>query len=146
MDHSASRGSLFPVRSKRLVSSQAGLSINTLLLGVALALLVPKEALASNVIGSFETEIQRLCDQLRKSVACVEARQSGKPALVGAGVIADSAGFVVTTASVVRGADSVRVRIVDRGELGRSEEHTSELQSLRHLVCRLLLENKKNIR
>src|ERR1039458_6523827 len=26
----------------------------------------------------------------------------------------------------------------------RSEEHTSELQSLRHLVCRLLLETKKN--
>src|SRR5262249_58191054 len=30
---------------------------------------------------------------------------------------------------------------------GRSEEHTSELQSLTNLVCRLLLENKKkNIR
>src|SRR5262245_64210706 len=28
---------------------------------------------------------------------------------------------------------------------GRSEEHTSELQSLRHLVCRLLLEKKKKI-
>src|SRR5438045_1468025 len=28
----------------------------------------------------------------------------------------------------------------------RSEEHTSELQSLRHLVCRLLLEKKKNIK
>src|SRR5262245_63185726 len=27
--------------------------------------------------------------------------------------------------------------------IGRSEEHTSELQSLRHLVCRLLLEKKK---
>src|SRR5438045_8990996 len=26
----------------------------------------------------------------------------------------------------------------------RSEEHTSELQSLRHLVCRLMLEKKKN--
>src|SRR5471030_3456635 len=26
---------------------------------------------------------------------------------------------------------------------GRSEEHTSELQSLRHLVCSLLLEKKK---
>src|SRR5258705_3171133 len=26
---------------------------------------------------------------------------------------------------------------------GRSEEHTSELQSLRHLVCRLLLEKEK---
>src|SRR5690349_23808938 len=30
----------------------------------------------------------------------------------------------------------------DRGEL-RSEEHTSELQSRRDLVCRLLLEKKK---
>src|SRR5437899_7929485 len=27
----------------------------------------------------------------------------------------------------------------------RSEEHTSELQSLRHLVCRLLLEKKKAV-
>src|SRR5690625_6123721 len=29
-------------------------------------------------------------------------------------------------------------------ELGRSEEHTSELQSRGHLVCRLLLEKKKS--
>src|SRR5258705_1219642 len=28
-------------------------------------------------------------------------------------------------------------------ELQRSEEHTSELQSLRHIVCRLLLEKKR---
>src|SRR5258705_832200 len=28
-------------------------------------------------------------------------------------------------------------------QMTRSEEHTSELQSLRHLVCRLLLEKKK---
>src|SRR5439155_20544876 len=28
---------------------------------------------------------------------------------------------------------------------GRSEEHTSELQSRGHLVCRLLLEKKKNV-
>src|SRR2546425_3994811 len=32
------------------------------------------------------------------------------------------------------------VRVV---ALGRSEEHTSELQSLAYLVCRLLLEKKK---
>src|SRR5258708_22909240 len=32
-----------------------------------------------------------------------------------------------------------------RGELPRSEEHTSELQSPDHLVCRLLLEKKKFI-
>src|SRR5262245_62238931 len=30
--------------------------------------------------------------------------------------------------------------------VNRSEEHTSELQSLRHLVCRLLLEKKKRIK
>src|SRR2546429_4929375 len=29
---------------------------------------------------------------------------------------------------------------------GRSEEHTSELQSRLHLVCRLLLEKKKELR
>src|SRR5947199_459810 len=38
-----------------------------------------------------------------------------------------------------RDADGVSPRAVS----ARSEEHTSELQSLRHLVCRLLLEKKK---
>src|ERR1039458_10482990 len=33
-----------------------------------------------------------------------------------------------------------------RSSFPRSEEHTSELQSLRHLVCRLLLEKNKNSR
>src|SRR3712207_7359804 len=31
------------------------------------------------------------------------------------------------------------------GELGRSEEHTSELQSRQYLVCRLLLETKHKL-
>src|SRR5437660_6532854 len=35
---------------------------------------------------------------------------------------------------------------VVRGAPGRSEEHTSELQSRGHLVCRLLLEKKKKQR
>src|SRR6266498_5754566 len=35
-------------------------------------------------------------------------------------------------------------RVEDRPESGRSEEHTSELQSRPHLVCRLLLEKKKH--
>src|SRR5258705_10236273 len=35
------------------------------------------------------------------------------------------------------------LRYVLADDLVRSEEHTSELQSLRHLVCRLLLEKKK---
>src|SRR3712207_7150096 len=32
-----------------------------------------------------------------------------------------------------------------KAELVRSEEHTSELQSRQYLVCRLLLEKKKNL-
>src|SRR5205823_14624831 len=45
----------------------------------------------------------------------------------------------------VRDVD-VRVLLVEAGDHaleGRSEEHTSELQSLAYLVCRLLLEKKK---
>src|SRR5438046_4939937 len=44
-----------------------------------------------------------------------------------------------------RVADRVLVLFVDPefDAVGRSEEHTSELQSLTNLVCRLLLEKKK---
>src|SRR2546427_9102076 len=35
-------------------------------------------------------------------------------------------------------------RVLPRSVLARSEEHTSELQSQSNLVCRLLLEKKKN--
>src|SRR5262245_65047063 len=43
------------------------------------------------------------------------------------------------------GAGNARATTTDEsaGAGARSEEHTSELQSLRHLVCRLLLEKKK---
>src|SRR3989441_6487279 len=53
----------------------------------------------------------------------------------------------------MRGRDAIYHLLVqdDTGQLpckffhgGRSEEHTSELQSLAYLVCRLLLEKKKN--
>src|SRR3989442_11505263 len=57
-----------------------------------------------------------------------------------------------------RQVDRPRVRgrrLIDGGDDGppavalalrdRSEEHTSELQSRPHLVCRLLLEKKKNV-
>src|SRR2546429_3459788 len=39
----------------------------------------------------------------------------------------------------------LRQRTLRNCQLPRSEEHTSELQSRLHLVCRLLLEKKKNI-
>src|ERR1035438_10555610 len=51
------------------------------------------------------------------------------------------------SAGLIRGEPGVllfaRLRRLTRRRGGiRSEEHTSELQSLRHLVCRLLLEKK----
>src|SRR5262245_65172781 len=46
----------------------------------------------------------------------------------------DGTGIEVAEDSLVEFATATRVRLL------RSEEHTSELQSLRHLVCRLLLE------
>src|SRR3989441_2987956 len=49
-------------------------------------------------------------------------------------------------AASVRRHDLVRARprhLAERMRLDRSEEHTSELQSLAYLVCRLLLEKKK---
>src|SRR5438045_4359257 len=45
-----------------------------------------------------------------------------------------------------RSSGSRRNRDSANRRRGRSEEHMSELQSLRHLVCRLLLEKKKKKR
>src|SRR3989442_10578230 len=45
--------------------------------------------------------------------------------------------------STLRAARSVRARSGEAWPKVRSEEHTSELQSRPHLVCRLLLEKKK---
>src|SRR2546430_5744714 len=46
-------------------------------------------------------------------------------------------------AAAARGGPLV---IVSDGEIVRSEEHTSELQSQSNLVCRLLLEKKKRMK
>src|SRR2546429_6872582 len=47
-------------------------------------------------------------------------------------------------AAGVRSAGALVVRAKDVASKVRSEEHTSELQSRLHLVCRLLLEKKKS--
>src|SRR3989442_2398948 len=49
--------------------------------------------------------------------------------------------------SAVIGAyrDLRKIKVLRRAHHTRSEEHTSELQSRPHLVCRLLLEKKKSV-
>src|SRR5262249_59824405 len=48
------------------------------------------------------------------------------------------------TPSTVRVGTGQKVTVANISADSRSEEHTSELQSLTNLVCRLLLEKKKN--
>src|SRR2546422_6029286 len=54
--------------------------------------------------------------------------------------------FGTVVSLLQRGSDPAGyyVECVDDDGLTRSEEHTSELQSRLHLVCRLLLEKKKD--
>src|SRR5262245_64855044 len=52
-------------------------------------------------------------------------------------------GITLVFAPPLAGCNTVGGLTRDTANSTRSEEHTSELQSLRHLVCRLLLEKKK---
>src|SRR5689334_12414081 len=76
---------------------------------------------------------------------------TGEPSIErssGSGVIVDPDGYIVTNAHVVENATRLEVELpvaAAAGAPARSEEHTSELQSQFHLVCRLLLEKKKKI-
>src|SRR2546422_1557464 len=57
--------------------------------------------------------------------------------------IADVARLARAEAAVDWQTVLLRARQLDGLPINRSEEHTSELQSRLHLVCRLLLEKKK---
>ena len=59
---------------------------------------------------------------------------------VGQTLSSNSTSLAVTLNS----AEPYSWKVIASGEEGRSEEHTSELQSLAYLVCRLLLEKKKH--
>src|SRR5258708_11262325 len=73
------------------------------------------------------------------------SRQSAFPEITYAIWLPDSVTVELTSVQVVK---VVGVLVSERSVvviLDRSEEHTSELQSPDHLVCRLLLEKKKVI-
>src|SRR5256884_6111958 len=69
----------------------------------------------------------------------LELRDGDKSKYLGKGVLKAVANANTEIAKSVTGLDAADQRALDR-----SEEHTSELQSRLHLVCRLLLEKKKN--
>src|SRR5690625_2127094 len=64
-------------------------------------------------------------------------------ALAGAAAISHDLYANVIRKGDVSEAQQMRISRLSTVVLGRSEEHTSELQSRGHLVCRLLLEKKK---
>src|SRR2546425_12037085 len=88
---------------------------------------------------------ERLFEKLRSSVVC-SVGPTCSEALVANGITVDlepehpKMGNLVLEAAE-RASALLREKSGERG--GRSEEHTSELQSLAYLVCRLLLEKKK---
>src|SRR5205814_2586181 len=54
--------------------------------------------------------------------------------------------FLARVVQIEHRGDRIHAKPIDVVAVApRSEEHTSELQSLRHLVCRLLLEKKKEL-
>src|SRR2546429_6510874 len=65
----------------------------------------------------------------------------GGDARVGGGGAEGNLAHLVPDALLQLGAANVERQV--EAARGRSEEHTSELQSRLHLVCRLLLEKKK---
>src|SRR5258708_15253757 len=85
-----------------------------------------------------------------RSIACASApwRQSpGMKSIVSprrnASFCHSVANWPVSDISTRSPADSVLTSAASQAPVPRSEEHTSELQSPDHLVCRLLLEKKK---
>src|SRR5262245_63330479 len=69
---------------------------------------------------------------------------SGMTLGVGIGFLFGRRWWILSAAiGAIAAAVSLKVWLLNLPWGRRSEEHTSELQSLRHLVCRLLLEKKK---
>src|SRR3712207_7936173 len=64
-----------------------------------------------------------------------------RPALVDPDAVADHGLEVTELGELLDGGQAGR----EAPPADRSEEHTSELQSRQYLVCRLLLEKKKNV-
>src|SRR5438093_7289997 len=85
------------------------------------------------------------------SISLMEARRTSSTAIISrsrGAVALSSGGSTCASLNLKATSDDRRVIFLrpetqSRQSVRRSEEHTSELQSLTNLVCRLLLEKKK---
>src|SRR5947209_13071137 len=102
------------------------------ILPLAVLLSHATESVAAKTGDSVGGLLNATLGNLTELVIAITALQAGQYMLVKASI----AGATVTNSLFMLGASFL---------LGRSEEHTSELQSRQYLVCRLLLEKKKNI-
>src|SRR5690349_14476273 len=80
-------------------------------------------------------------DQIRLSL---QARQQALSGAVSRLLVENNEGEEQAAANIAKIYDGVQRQLYLFLAATRSEEHTSELQSRRDLVCRLLLEKKKN--
>src|SRR5262245_63136409 len=86
-----------------------------------------------NYLGCPKQGVPSMCDYSLHHVA-------SRPAKVGDKLVTTQFNNSITRGFAAVGEPNVAVCLLPGTEVARSEEHTSELQSLRHLVCRLLLE------
>src|ERR1035441_10954241 len=108
-------------------------SLQKLLIGLIL-ILVPLTVFGFYVAMQGDSHIRQASGENFRSLTLTAAESTS-----------ESIARSVRDVSVIANAPGpVQAVTVANTQYGRSEEHTSELQSLRHLVCRLLLEKKTN--
>src|SRR3712207_8380803 len=69
--------------------------------------------------------------------------QRNKTAYIPRAALTTFSSWLTSSSSLPSRSNSFSLISCKKGREGRSEEHTSELQSRQYLVCRLLLEKKK---
>src|SRR5690349_24300732 len=114
---------------------------------VGLAMIVPLLPFYATDLGANATVVGLLVSAFsvaQLAVAPVWGRFSDRygrrPAIL-AGLLLTAGAYLIFAAA--RSVPALLLSRLVQGMGGRSEEHTSELQSRRDLVCRLLLEKKK---
>src|SRR2546421_2247550 len=80
----------------------------------------------------------------RSHAACGRCRDAAQPEATNGGAVNERRIAHAHAQPARRGLH--RAHVGASAERGRSEEHTSELQSRSDLVCRLLLEKKKKVK